>query len=115
MIVKVGLKHGDQRCRFRCFTVEEVYMQRKSGRISNQPDNDLGVDTTLVTHPNFAQVVFFRCFKIQGCHIIEHHRYLAMGAHIPMTLCRNDLLVATLVTPLETVVDGVFMNRCHTK
>ncbi len=86
-------------------------LERETGAIHQQPDNDLRVDSSFLRVPDFAQVIFLFCLEVQGRHVVQQQAHAAGFGGMSETLVGDPVPVLTCGNLLEVAFDRGVARR----
>jgi len=91
--------------------LETADLQRKSGAVDQQADDDLRVDAPFLGIADLTQLVFVLGLEIQGRHVVEQQAQPAPVRGMGEALGRDRIPVVPGVDPREVTLNGLVGHR----
>jgi hypothetical protein len=99
-------QYRHDRLRLGLVALEQVYGQRETGVVGEQPDGDLRVDPAFLAHADLAQPVLAGSLEVEGGQVVEHQREPAAVGCIRVAGPGDAVAVVPLHDSLQTAPEG---------
>ena len=106
-----GLHDGDDRGGLGLVSLPAADLERETGPVDQQPDDDLRVDPPLlgVTHP--PQIILTLSLKVERSDVVQAQGQTPTGGDVIEQGLRDRLAVAPLLGPGQAGLQGVAVGR----